>query len=83
MVLPYNITLKNMSRTRYNNVKIGIGSYSKLKYVKEHSEHTIALFLEKEINFYRHFLTLRQEFVRQWGGDVYTMLRHIFKSSRS
>ena len=47
MTLTSDITLKNLSKTRYDNVKIGVGSYAKLTYVKEHSSHLIALFLEK------------------------------------
>ena len=42
-----DVTLKNLSQTRYSHVKIGVGSYAQLLYVKEHSQHVIALFLEK------------------------------------
>ena len=76
-----DITLRNLSRTRFDNVKIGVGSFERLTYVKEHSEHCIALYLEKELNFNRHFLFLRQEFCRKWGGDVYTILQKIFKGT--
>lgn len=60
MTLPKNTVLKNLALTRYSNVKIEVGSYSKLNYVKEHSEHVIALFFEKELNFSRQYLFVRQ-----------------------
>lgn len=50
--------------------------------MKEHSEHLIALFLEKELNFCREYLFLRQEFSRKWGGDIYTALQKIFKEHK-
>jgi hypothetical protein len=45
MTLPVNTTLRNLALTRFNKVQIGVGSYSRLMFVKEHSEHVIALFL--------------------------------------
>ena len=45
MTLPRDPKLRNLSKNRYNNVKIDVGSYSKLTFVKYHSAQTIALFL--------------------------------------
>lgn len=45
MTLPNDLKLKNLSKNRYNNVKIEVGSYSKLTFVKYHSAQTISLFL--------------------------------------
>ena len=42
-----DVTLGNLSRTRFENVKIGVGSFERFVYVKEHTAHCIALFLEK------------------------------------
>jgi hypothetical protein len=55
LTMTADVALKNRSKTRYNNVQIGVGSFSRLTYVKDHSSHCIALFLEKELNFFRHF----------------------------
>lgn len=58
--MPKKTVLKNLALTRFNDVKIEIGSYSKLNYVKEHTQHCIALFFEKELSFCRYFLFLKQ-----------------------
>ena len=34
MTLPRNIVLKNLALTRLNNVKLEVGTFSKLTYVK-------------------------------------------------
>lgn len=53
MTLPHNIVLRNLALTRFNNVRIDVGTYSRLTYVREHTHHLVALFLEKELNFCR------------------------------
>lgn len=34
MTLPRNIVVKNLALTRFNNVKVEVGTYTKLTYVK-------------------------------------------------
>jgi hypothetical protein len=47
-------------------------------FVREHSQHVIALFLEKELNFGRRYLAMRQEFCGKWGADIYTFRQKLF-----